>query len=382
MSKPLEGIVIIRTGGEIGIKSKPVRAIFEDILLKNVRRALRDAEIPCSRIWRIAGRIYVVTEETERASKAAARIFGISSTSPGLLTNSGLESVVRAGKALAKTFVPGTFAVQSRRTGNHPYTSQQLSSELGKALLDQGQGLKVDLDDPQQTLSVEVREDMAILFSKTIRGPDGFPWGTQDGVIGIIDESYGSVIASWCMMKRGCSLRALIFSGHEGPSEAVMDNLRRLASWIPEGVLKVTSISAFSDNLSPPSSPSSLVAPPVTSPPSPPCLPGIIQIRLATRLAERKGMGGVVSSIHPGKLDLIGMAMESPASVSVFLPLVAIDDGLLKSWMKFVGVEGQAGLSGGENDAFGQTFSISEVEIDLMLSGGTELRVKAEQPHA
>ena len=98
----MRSIVIVRTGGEIGIKSKPVRSIYEKILLRTIRQSLKEARIPFSSITRIAGRIYINTEEGERAVLVAAKTFGVSSASAGVAVKSDLETIVKVGTEVAE----------------------------------------------------------------------------------------------------------------------------------------------------------------------------------------------------------------------------------------------------------------------------------------
>jgi thiamine biosynthesis protein ThiI len=100
-----------------------------------------------------------------------------------------------------------TFAIRTRRSGNHKYTSQTLAEHLGKAVLDRFSSLsvKVRLEEPEIELSVEVRDNKAYLFSSTLAGPGGMPLGTQGRILSVVESEKG-LAATWLMMKRGCSV--------------------------------------------------------------------------------------------------------------------------------------------------------------------------------
>lgn len=348
----MDGIVIVRTGGEIGIKSRPVRSIYEKILLRTVHKKLGDSGIDHPQLSHIPGRIYIHTQETEKAAAIAAKTFGISSTSPGIRTKSELGEIIGAGTELAKAiFGPGTFAVKCRRVGTHPYTSQQVSSALGEALVGLRLGLEVDLDDPRQILSVEIRGDAAILYSNTLRGPDGFPVGTQDTFLGIIDDTSESFLASWCMMKRGCNPRAMVLVGEGGPMERVLQNLQMLAEWMPDGILKATAV------------PVANLDPPVTH---------ILQLRLAVLLARQRNIEGVVSGIHPRNLETIREIMGKWPSF--FLPLAAMDKDLLAKWSSIAGIKPADFSRYYDEIPLGQV--PSNEELDSLLSGARELKIR------
>lgn len=344
------GIVIVRTGGEIGIKSKPVRSIYEKILFRTIRQSLKEAHIPFSSITRIAGRIYINTEEGENAALVAAKTFGVSSASAGFAVKADLEMIVRVGTEVAeKVLVPGTFAVRCRRTGIHPYTSPQVAALLGESILRLGKGLKVDLTSPGQVISVEIRDSTAIIYTSYVRGPDGYPLGTQETFVGIIDETAESVLASWCMMKRGSNLRAIAVIGAEGLGGRALLNLRTLAEWTPGRKIRVTVIRCKA-------APSDLTK---------------MKIGLAVKLAKRKRIGAVVSGFHSPNLAFIRGVMDS--KICVLLPLVAMDDRLIERWSKIVGTELPIGS---EDGSLGTDFT--EEELESVILGSYDLTIKAE----
>jgi thiamine biosynthesis protein ThiI len=340
----------VRTGGEIGIKSKPVRSIYEKILLRTIRRSLKEACIPFSTITRIAGRIYINTEEGERAALVAAKTFGVSSASAGIVVKSDLETIVRVGTEVAeKVLAPGTFAVRCRRIGNHPYTSPQVAALLGESILGLGKGLKVDLTSPSQVISVEIRDDTAIIYTSSIRGPDGYPLGTQETFVGIVDETAESVLASWCMMKRGSNLRAIAVANAEGLGGSALLNLRMLAEWVPGRKIRVTVVRCKA-------APSDLTK---------------IKLGLAAKLAKRKRIGAVVSGFHSPNLESVRRVMDS--KICVLLPLVAVDDRLIEQWSKMIGVELP---DGSEDGSLGSDYT--EEELESVILGSDDLTIKAE----
>ncbi len=310
------GVVIVRMGGEIGIKSRPVRSIYERMLVKIIRSSLKRDSIKFSKISRAAGRIYVHTEEAEKVSKKVARMFGVSSASAGVSTSSKLEEIIKKGTELAIThFRPGSFSVRCRRSGKHDYTSVEVASLLGKAILEAKKGLRVDLDSPDQTLYVEIRDDKAYIYLDSVKGPDGFPVGTQDPLLGVIDETKESLLASWCMLKRGVSLRAVTYEVEgEVPQEA-LSNLKVLLEWMPNASLET------------------IVAP----------LPiggeeflMSYELAAAVTIARKEGIAGIVSGLRPRSVKEI--LPLSRLNVKVFFPLMVLEDKTLDEWSKYIGV--------------------------------------------
>ncbi len=53
---------------------------------------------------------------------------------------------------------------------------------------------EVDLDDPDLTFGVEVREDLAFLYLESVPGPGGLPLGAQEQVIAMVS---GGIDSPW-----------------------------------------------------------------------------------------------------------------------------------------------------------------------------------------
>ena len=200
--------VIVRFGSEIGVKSKPVRLRYERLVAKHVRKALKVHSIPFDRIEHSFGRLYVRTPEAEEASKVISCVFGVSSTSPALSTSSSLEDIVDRGLEVARSVLEpaSTFAVRCRRVGQHPYTSMDVCRLLGERILAElgHMGLKVNLEAPDKTVFVEVRDEEAYIYTAIREGVGGYPLGVQGKVIGLLSGGIDSPVACWLAMRRGC----------------------------------------------------------------------------------------------------------------------------------------------------------------------------------
>ncbi|MGQ9759038.1 MAG: THUMP domain-containing protein [Candidatus Methanomethylicaceae archaeon] len=310
----MDKVVIARVGGEIGIKSKFVRSMYERKLMKVIRSSLQREDIPFSEITRTAGRIYIFTEDSEETARRVSKIFGISSTSVALATSSELEEILKAGSELAVShFKPGTFAVKCRRSGSHQYTSMDVASLLGASILNLRKDLKVNLKSPDQSLYVEIKGGRAYLYLESIKGADGFPLGTQDLLLGIIDDTKESVIASWCVMKRGAVLKVITFEVNGVMPEETRTNLRKLVEWIPERVLEM------------------IIVPLPTGDEK---LLRSYELLIAISLAKKEGILGVVSGIRPTKISKLGVIPTT--GVQVFLPLIALEEETLDEWSRAI----------------------------------------------
>jgi thiamine biosynthesis protein ThiI len=211
-------VILIRYG-EIALKSKPVRKILVRKLKDNIKTHFSKQNLECF-IISDYGRIYLYCDDHSSAEKILRRIFGIVSFSLCTEISSEIDQILDVTKREALPWLPrgSKFAVRARRVGNHAYSSQSLAEEVGSAILSSGDELKVDLDNPDVEIFVEVRHDKAFVFSDSVKAPGGFPMGSQGNALAFVEDER-DIAAAWLMMKRGCKVHIAStkeFGGLEG----------------------------------------------------------------------------------------------------------------------------------------------------------------------
>ncbi len=203
MNEELTHRILLRPSGELAIKSKNTRRRFQRRLVANLKDALGTAGVS-SRVHDDWGRLFV--EASSRAAlDVVPRVFGIASLSEiEATTEARLESIVEVGERLyADRVRGGSFAVRARRAGRHSFSSRDVNYELGKAL---NRYAEVDLDAPDVTVGVEVRDGTAYFFSRQIPAGGGLPGGVEGSALALISGGYDSAVAAWMMLKRGVAL--------------------------------------------------------------------------------------------------------------------------------------------------------------------------------
>jgi thiamine biosynthesis protein ThiI len=199
--------VLVRYG-EIFLKSEPVRRIYEKILVKNIKFVLKREKIKFS-VRSERGRIFVETEEIEKACEVLKNVVGIVSVSPCFhLNTSELNKIKKFVEENYKSWIKPkqTFAVSARRFGNQRYTSKKLEEEVGNVVK-----RKVDLENPDVTIFIEVRGRNTYIYTKIFKCLGGMPIGTSGKVVALLSGGIDSPVAAFLAMKRGCKVVFLHF---------------------------------------------------------------------------------------------------------------------------------------------------------------------------
>ncbi|RLE59103.1 MAG: tRNA 4-thiouridine(8) synthase ThiI, partial [Thermoprotei archaeon] len=160
---------------------------MENTLLDNIKFMLErygvEAELKLA-----SGRIFIYTSNMKEALKALSFVFGIVSFSPAIEVGNEYSELVRTAVDYAKKFLePGDrFAVRARRVKTLPYTSKDIEKDVGRSILEEVNGVSVDLEEPDKVIYVEARTNKAYIFTEVYVGPGGLPYGVEGKVVALI----------------------------------------------------------------------------------------------------------------------------------------------------------------------------------------------------
>ncbi|MCI4337034.1 MAG: THUMP domain-containing protein [Thermoplasmata archaeon] len=220
--------------GELALKSPPVRREFEQTLRRNILDQFVAAGALC-RLRSDHGHFYVETDEREPAVSILSRVFGVTSVSEAVEIPTERAAITSGVLAMGDgRLTPGrSFAVRARRTGQHPFTSQELARDLGGDILERwpDRQLHVDLDHPEVELFVEVRGPRTYLYTDRRRGPGGLPLGVAGRVVALVDGPRGA-LGAYLMMKRGCRCAVVAVT------DPAAEPLRTLARFDPKALVR------------------------------------------------------------------------------------------------------------------------------------------------
>ena len=103
------------------------------------------------------------------------------------------------------------------------------------ALIKDKMGAKVDLENPETTIWIDILSNCAYVCLDKFKGAGGLPVGTSGRVGGLISGGIDSPVAAWRMMRRGCEIDFIHF--HSAPFtdsasiEKVEEIVEKLSRW-------------------------------------------------------------------------------------------------------------------------------------------------------
>lgn len=207
--------IILLKLGETVLKGQNRRA-FEQRLVSNIRRKL--SKIGRFEVYTIQSAVYIrragntSKEQFERALEEMGTVYGIVGICRAAECKKDMQEISRlvpiyCAPALANA---GSFSVSAKRSDkSFPLTSPRIEAEIGKVILDNFPGIKVNLDNPDITVSIEIRDRAAYVHAGQAHGAGGLPVGTGGKALLLLSAGIDSPVAGHMMAKRGVCLTAV-----------------------------------------------------------------------------------------------------------------------------------------------------------------------------
>ena len=227
----MEKVILVRYA-EIHLKGLN-RPFFEKLLVDRIKQALNPVH---ANVVREQGRIFVygipeasIPECTDRL----CRVFGIHSISAASCVEKDWEAIRAAAieetRPHAEQASSLTFKCFARRSDKRfPMTSEELCRELGHEILEAYPNLSVDVHHPDLSVTAEIRQNNAFVFSGEILGAGGMPVGSNGKAMLLISGGIDSPVAGYMIAKRGVMLDAVHFYSYPYTSERARDKVVEL----------------------------------------------------------------------------------------------------------------------------------------------------------
>ena len=235
--------VILCKFGEVVLKGAN-RQTFESPLIKELRR--RASPHGSFKIYFKQSTVYVEplddTCDMDGMYEAAKKVFGIVGVNRAAVCEKNMDSIM----ALAREYLPEklagkrTFKVDAKRSDKRfPLKSPEISREIGGVILSTVRGIKVDVHNPQVTVTVEVRDDNAYIRAGQEPGAGGLPLRSAGRGLLLLSGGIDSPVAGCMMAKRGMEIEALHFESFPYTSERAKEKVMQLAQEMCEFCSKI-----------------------------------------------------------------------------------------------------------------------------------------------
>ena len=205
----MEKVILIKYG-ELTTK-KGNRNYFVKTLTKNIENKLKDFNVL---IEKDLSRMYIHynVEDEESIINKIHEIFGIHKYHIAYVTNSDLDSIKNELIKTVKLQNFKTFKVETKRSDkSFPKTSMELSKIFGGIVLKNKDNIKVDVNNPEVIIHVEIREKNTYIYYNEFNGLGGYPSGIQGKGLLMLSGGIDSPVAGFLAMKRGIKVDAVYF---------------------------------------------------------------------------------------------------------------------------------------------------------------------------
>ena len=207
--------IILLKSGEIALKGLN-RGSFEDTLIRNAKRRL--GSLGRWKITKSQSTLYCEPQEDgldlDEAVERLSKVFGFAALTRAAVVEKSWDAIRAAAVEYLADTLPyvNTFKVNARRSDKQfPMNSPEICRELGGALLAAYPHLKVDVNEPEMVVWVEVREKAAYIHARQLPGAGGLPVGTSGKALLLVSGGIDSPVAGYMMAKRGVEVSAVHF---------------------------------------------------------------------------------------------------------------------------------------------------------------------------
>lgn len=322
----MKEIILVKIG-EIVLKGLNRRQ-FEDKLIKNIKKTLRhlgDFEIKNAQ-----STISIIPQDDfidlDEVCEQVRKIFGIVTYSrAAVCPEKTLESILKTAPEYLEEQLreAKTFKVEAKRSDKKfPFKSPEIARETGAAILKAFPHLKVDVHNPELTVTVEVRDYNAYIRGKALKGAGGIPVGTGGNAVILISGGLDSPVAAYMMAKRGVRLTAVHFASppytSERAEQKVVKLLKRVAQYSGDMIMYTVPFTEIQETIREkcPEEYFTLIM-------------RRLMMKISERVARERGCQALITGESLGQVasQTIGaiVCTDDAANLPVFRPLIGMD---------------------------------------------------------
>ena len=205
----MEKVILIKYG-ELTTK-KDNRKVFINILSNNIKEKLIgiDAKIvkDRSRMY-----IYFQDEDQKKILDILSNTFGLHAFNLAYKVNTNTSDIENGILEILKNTNFKTFKViTKRRDKSFPICSMDFNNVIGSLVLKNIKDIKVDVNNPEISIHIEIDKDDTYIYLNEIKGLGGYPVGVAGKGLLMLSGGIDSPVAGYLSLKRGVKINAIYF---------------------------------------------------------------------------------------------------------------------------------------------------------------------------
>ena len=223
----MKKLIIIKYG-ELTTKHDNIN-FFIKTLKNNIESSLSGID---NKITYDVGRMFIETDEYDEVVKKLTNTFGIHEINIAYeIDDRSLDNISKVLIELLSDKDFNTFKVVTKRSDkSYPIKSMDVSRTLGGVVLKNKKNVKVDVNNPELLINVEIRNNKAYLYFEKVEGIGGYPVGTLGKGMLMLSGGIDSPIAGYLAMKRGIRIEGVYFDSPPHTSIDAKNKVLELAS--------------------------------------------------------------------------------------------------------------------------------------------------------
>ena len=223
----MKKLIIIKYG-ELTTKHDNIN-FFIKTLKNNIESSLSGID---NKITYDVGRMFIETDKYDEVVKKLTNTFGIHEINIAYeIDDRSLDNISKVLIELLSDKEFNTFKVVTKRSDkSYPVKSMDVSKSLGGVVLKNKKTVKVDVNNPELLINVEIRNNKAYLYFEKVEGIGGYPVGTLGKGMLMLSGGIDSPIAGYLAMKRGIRIEGVYFDSPPHTSIDAKNKVLELAS--------------------------------------------------------------------------------------------------------------------------------------------------------
>ena len=213
---------------EIGLKGDN-RSWFEKIFINNIKIQINN--LPYKKIHLKAARVLILGIDIKQYKKYLPQlrnVMGLKHAYLMSITDLNEDCINEVVQHQIKDLNFETFRISTKRQDKNFHLTSQETNQLIGAQVVERTSKKVNLNNPDLNIIIELVNGKAYIGHEKITGYGGLPVGTGEKALSLISSGIDSPVASFLLLKRGVHIDYIHFHSAPSTSKQSIENVKKI----------------------------------------------------------------------------------------------------------------------------------------------------------